>query len=104
MLIHLFTIGGHELKGSQIGLLPGIPQSLLIDPQIGGMAQGSPLLLRFPDGRQVKTKLTHYYLNLPTTDANEDLLRSLPLIPVLPPEIGIAMLPVGTRVYLEAPE
>lgn len=101
MLIHLFTIGGHEFKGSQIGLLPGIPQSRLSNPQIGAMSQGCPLVLRLPDGRQIDTTLSQYYINVPTEVADKDELRSLPLIPILPGDLDIETLQVGTNVYLE---
>lgn len=101
MLIHLFTIGGHEFKDSQIGLLPGIPQSRLSDPRIGAMAQGCSLVLLLPDGQQINTTLSQYYINVPTVVADRDMLRSLPLIPILPPDLDIETLQVGTKVYLE---
>lgn len=97
MPVFLFIVEGHESKGPQIGLLPGIPQSLLADPEIGNLKQGSNLLLALPDGTVMQTKLAHYYITVPDEMGLDP--SSLPIVPVLPPNVSAEMAPLGTKVY-----
>jgi hypothetical protein len=97
MPIFLFTVSGYESRGSQIGLLPGIPQSLLVNHEIGNIKQGSRLLLVLPDRSTIQTNLSNYYLNVPNQAQLDP--TTLPIIPVLPPEIKAPAIPIGTEVW-----
>lgn len=96
---YLFTVDAHKTRDSRVALLPGIPQSLLQDETVGNLAQGAGLLLVSPDGRAIHTTLETYFMSLP--DEGEFDPTQIPVVPVLPPDVSAAMIPIGTKVYIE---
>lgn len=94
---YLFTVSGHDIIDSIMGLLPGIPRSLLLTQAIGSLQQGSILILILPNGSIINTYMYNYYIKVPA-DYNIDP-STVPIIPVLPPDLGPESAPIGTKVY-----
>lgn len=101
MAIELYTVEDyHHYNKNQLGILPGIPRSLLSNPDVGQIIQGTEIQLTLPDGEVKTTKVVDYYIRVPDAVKNLEELDALGIILVLPEEYSEKEIPIGTKISL----
>jgi hypothetical protein len=98
--MHLYKVSGHHIRNELVGLLPGSPFDYdgNIDPRIGQLRQGSPIQLRLPSGRVIKTEIADYYIRV-RQEGSKILVDDPPRIVIAVPH-GFAPndIPIGTDI------
>ncbi|QGQ22342.1 hypothetical protein F1728_06500 [Gimesia benthica] len=101
MSIELYTVEDYHYNNkNQLGILPGIPRSVISNPEIGQIIQGTEIQLIFPDGETRITKIADYYMRVPDAVKNLEELEAFGIILVLPEEYTEKEIPIGTKISL----
>lgn len=102
--LSLFRVEGFHEQSGRIGLLPGIPRDVIKRWKLGGVRQGHPIELVYPDGSSKRTMIDHYYVIVPTPIPPTFNIDEAPIIICLPRESDTTSVPIGTEVRLVKPQ
>jgi hypothetical protein len=96
----VYTVSGHDYRAGRLGLLPGVPLTVEMSPRIGQLQQGSPIELRLPCGRSIRSKIEDYYVRVSQQD--EKLLADVPprIIILVPVGFTPCDIPIRTEIHV----